>query len=188
MKTINFNFNDFNLEGFMENYDEKIRLVFGINENEPLGRIVEILNHNTLEIKYTEEAMSKEEMIKGLNKEEIALFMPLGVSGDSNMTTLRLINMIEYKIKNNNIGNLYPGADKFKSVNDILDLGDLNVSIDSSIGVILTKINKKIFVSFGEYKCGSCMNIPILTSKENAGRLSEEIKKYLFKYKNKKKP
>ena len=183
MKTINFNFNDFNLEGFMENYDEKIRLVFGINENEPLGRIIEILNHNTLEIKYIEEVMSKEEMIEALDKEEIALFMPLGASGDSNMTTLRLINMIEYKIKNNTIGNLYSNADKFKSVNEVLDLGDLNVSIDSSIGIIITKINEKIFISFGEYKCGSCMNSPNLTSKENVGRLSEEIKKYLFKYK-----
>lgn len=183
MKTINFNFSDFNLEGFIKDYDEKIRLVFGINKNEPLGRIIEILNHNTLEIKFSEEIFSKEELINSINEERFAMFMPLGALGDTNATTLRLINMMEYKIKDDIIGNLYADSDKFCLIDEVLDLGDLNVSSDSSIGIVITRINEKIFMSFGQYECGSCMNIPTLTVKENTGKLSEEIKEYLYKYK-----
>ncbi|MGL4450256.1 MAG: hypothetical protein ACRCTZ_03565 [Sarcina sp.] len=184
MKTINFNFSDFNLERFIKDYDEKIRLVFGINQSEPLGRIIETLNHNTLEIKFNEEALSKNEMLIGIEKEEIAIFMPLGALGDTNRTTLRLINMIKYKIKEENIGDVFKDSEKFSLAQELLDLGDLNVSSDSSIGIVITKINDKIFMSFGQYECGSCMNVPVLTLKENTGNLSNEIKDYLYKYKN----
>ncbi|MGL4760772.1 MAG: hypothetical protein ACRC6T_09440 [Sarcina sp.] len=183
MKTINFNFNDFNLEGFINDYDEKIRLVFGIHHSEELGRIVEVLNHNTFEIKYNEEALTKEEMIKSLDNEEIALFMPLGALGDDNGATLRLINMIEHKIIDKEIGKLYADSDKFELTHDLLDLGDLHVSTDSSVGIVMCKINDKVFISFGQYECGSCMSLPTLTVKENTGRLSNEIKEYLYKYK-----
>ena len=183
MKTINFNFNDFNLENFINDYDAKIRLVFGIHEDEPIGRIIEILNHNTLEIKHYEEALEKSEMFNAIENEEIALFMPLGTLGDDKGATLRLINMIEYKINEKDIGNLYANSDKFKLTHEILNLGDLHVSNDSSLGIVISKINDKIFINFGQYECGSCINPPTLTVKENTGKLSDEIKNYLYNYK-----
>ena len=183
MKTINFNFNEFDLRNFINNYNKKIRLVFGMNGEEPLGRIVEVLEHNTLCMKYIEEDYRAEEIIDLVENEKIALFLPLGMLGDVNGIFLRLINMKQYRVCEGIAEGTYNDAKRFKLDNNILDLGDLSVNSDSSIGVVITKIDKKIFLSFAQYDCGSCVQGPSLTVKENTGNLATEIQDYLYEYK-----
>lgn len=182
MKTINFNFNEFNLQEFIKDYNEKIRIVFGINDHEPIGRILEVLEHNTFDVRFVQNPYSIEDIKNLIEAEEIALFMPLGSVGDNKSKYLRLINMIQYRVELGDVEEVYKNTDKFKTSENILDLGDLKISNDSSIGIVISKIDKKLFISFAQYECGSCMHRPILKVKENTGDLAGEIKKYLYKY------
>lgn len=183
MKTINFKFHEFNLEKFISDYDSKIRLILGINKYEPIGRIIEVLEHNTFNIKFLEEPFTTKQMLEKIESEEIAIFMPLGIVGDRNSKYLRLINMYIYRIEAGATSTLYENSEKFEMKKEILDTGDLKVDENSTIGIVITKVNNKVFISFAQYECGSCLNTPMLTVKENTGKLSKEIKDYLYDYK-----
>lgn len=182
MKTINFDFNQFNLENFIKDYDSKVRLLFEINNDEPLGRIIEVLEHNTLQMKLVQEAYTNESMIEKLANEEIAIFMPLAITADKASNYIRLINMCIYRIHDNEFSDLYNNSNLFEIKSDVLNIGDLKVSNDSAIGVVISRINKKVFISFAQYECGSCMNGASIKVKANAGDLHLEIEKYLNSY------
>ncbi|MGL5755696.1 MAG: hypothetical protein ACRCYC_10260 [Paraclostridium sp.] len=182
MKTINFNFNEFNLSTFIDDYSKDVRKVFGINNKEPLGRIVEMLNHNTLEPIFFDEPLNKEGLINKLENEEGAIFFPLGCLADESMRFFRFIDLKKYKISEGIIENNYFEEDLESDTEDILSFGNLNIDRDTSIGIVLTKINNKLFISVAQYEFGSCLSLPTLSLKENSGDLSNIVINFISRY------
>lgn len=182
MKTIKCKFADFDFEKFLNEYDLPVRTLFEINDNQPLNSIIEVIDYTRMEVDFNFENKSDKKIIEAFKDEQISLFFPVGVMADNRGIYLRLINLVQYRIKTEAIDIVYGDIKNYIVKDDILDLGKLDLDVDSTIGLIFRKKENKLYINFAQYSLGSCINAPSLQVKEDIGELASEIKNYLKKY------
>lgn len=182
MKTIKCKFKDFDFERFLEEYNSKVRTIFEINDNEPLNSIIEVINYSKMEVDFNFSDKSDKKIIENFENEKISLFFPVGLMADNRGIYLRLINLIQYRVADGDVDRMYGDIKNYSVKEEILDIGNSKLNIDSTLGLIVRKKENKLYINIAQYELGSCMSAPSLKIQEDTGEIASELKDYLAQY------
>lgn len=173
MKIKNYNEEEFNIKNFIKEYKKDLTKYL-INRKAITEKIYEVDLKNN-EIK---EELELETLNTALNKKHIELYLPITTAVYDDMV---IINGDEVDL-NEGLGAEYvEGLTYMPTYGRMIDIGDLNISINGRVGLIISINEENIILSLAEGKVDKDLNLKQFKSILNAGIVSIEIEKYIYK-------
>lgn len=187
MSTITYNKNEFDIDGFLDSYENDIKRIFKSLEEEMLSDLVDIIDkEENIILQNSSSIKEGKNILDILNDKKYALFLLLGGIADEDVTYYRFIDGIQYRVNPGEIYDETISLDNFheyETNENIISKGNINFERDMSLGIKLSFDNDNINITFVELK-EEAEDIKIIDIK-NAGSFSRLLSNYLDKFKNK---
>lgn len=187
MSTITYNKNEFDIDGFLDSYENDIKRIFKSLEEEMLSDLVDIIDkEENIILQNSSSIKEGKNILDILNDKKYALFLLLGGIADEDVTYYRFIDGIQYRVNPGEIYDETISLDNFheyETNENIISKGNINFERDMSLGIKLSFDNDNINITLVELK-EEAEDIKIIDIK-NAGSFSRLLSNYLDKFKNK---
>lgn len=176
MKELTYELENFNIDYFLKQYEKDFKHIFYSLENEPIESLIDIFSVDDLSVQVN--SLGKKAM-EVLEEESQGIFLLLGAVADEEVRYYRFIDGVQYRIS---LGEVYEASAErfhdFETREDLINIGNINFNVESSLGLAINKKGNKLFINFAEINEDGFLGYIY-----DIGHMENLVLKYLSKFK-----